>query len=524
MSVFSYNLVDEPWIPCVLLSGEPISMGFKELFLRAHELRGFDIENPLAEASLIRVILAVAHRVVDGPREDKEWRALYLAGSFPQEQVEAYFAKWRHRFDLFSPEVPFYQTPGLKILDGEGRESPVAVHSLMLDKACGSAKTLFDHTLDALFPAFTPAEAAFILITAQTSSFGKLNKKTTNHFGYQQSFLQGVLVGGIFALLEGNDLFHTLVFNLLICEENEPIPSTDSDRPVWERNDYQAVGAVDPKGYLDYLSCRCRHILLLPEDGPAGPVVRHAHIAQGEAFPGVDNPSFFLRQGKDGSLYPVQLSPDRLLWRDSGALYALEQKSGTGQIRRQRPKAFMQAGMPQLKKMVALPEKLRCTVYGLANDQANPLAWRKESLNIPTDLLSDGKVVGWLMDGLQFSEFAGMVLNDAVATYIRECLPENSKDVKDKAKATEAGPFYYDRLDGRFRIFLENVDQGENALETWKETVKKTAREAFETCLKHRYADSAKSLKAWTKASGRLNGRLKAGPKDKDHEQKGGKK
>jgi len=46
----------------------------------------------------------------------------------------------------------------------------------------------------------------------------------------------------------------------------------------------------DPKGYLDFLTCKCRHLLLVPEAEGERVFVAHVHLAQGEAFPDVANP------------------------------------------------------------------------------------------------------------------------------------------------------------------------------------------------------------------------------------------
>jgi CRISPR system Cascade subunit CasA len=302
--------------------------------------------------------------------------------------------------------------------------------------------------------------------------------------------------------MQGSNLFETLMLNLIIYQENEPIPSKEADCPVWERHDRGGVGPAVPRGYLDYLTCKCRHILLVPERNGAGTGVRFAHIAQAEAFSDVDNPSTIKRQKKDGSWFPLQLDPDRLVWRDSSSLFSFDK-----QVDR-RPKAFRLLGDIALRKVVPLPSRYRCAAYGIANNKANPLAWRKESLHIPLALLSDMELVAYLQKGLEFSETAGVILWDSVRTFIAECLPKGCKEVPDKVKGTGALRLYWDRLERHFHLFLEGIEERDKALENWVENVKRTVRETFETCLKHHYADSAIQYRAWTHANGLLNARL----------------
>ncbi len=504
MNRFSFNLLERPWIPCIDLHGKRNSLGLRDILVRAHEISRIEPQNPLTEAALLRVLLAAVHRIVDGPRRVGDWKGLYLAGRFPAERIDEYFGKWRDRFDLFSTDFPFYQTPGLRILDAGGRDSPAHISSIILELSSGNNKTVFNHTTDISNVSLTPAQAAAALVTAQMYSLGGLNRKTTNLFGYQQSYLNAVMVNGIFVVLQGESLFHTLTLNLNVYSDVQPMPSTSRDCPVWESAENGEVGAAVPRGYLDFLTGRCRHLLLVPETNSDGDIhVSSVHIAQGVAFPDVENPGYFQRKSrKDGTLIPVQLQPDRLLWRDSSSLFAFDADSD------HRPLAFRLVGDIALRKVVPLASQYRCYTYGLANDKANPLAWRKETLDIPLALLSDRDLVDCLERAMDFSEKAGTILSDAVRDYVRGCLPKDSKDVTQKANGAGAANVYWDRLERHFRDFVLDLEKKDEALTTWFDRVKRTARESFDTCMKHHYADSAKALRAWVEASRRLNGRL----------------
>lgn len=500
MSGFSYNLIDEPWIDCTGRDGSSRTVGLRELLLSAHEIREIESQNPLTIAALLRVLLALVHRAVAGPKTAAEWKALYAAKRFPEEMIAPYLQKVRDRFDLFSESHPFYQCAGLTNLDASKKPSPVSVAVMMLERASGNNKTIFDHTTDDTPLALSPAEAARALITTQMFALGGLNKKTTNWFDYQQSYLNASLVSGIFIALTGESLFETLTLNLLL-PENHLIPANGDDRPVWECDERGSDKARPPNGYFDFLTCQCRHIRLMPEQQGDKVTVSRLHIAQGEVFPEVSNPAFMRKKNyKTDEYYSPQLDPDRLVWRDSFSLFAFDQGVD------QRPAAFRQAAT--MKREVLHASRYLCTAIALANDKANPLAWRKENLPVPVKLLEEKETVNVLSRGMERADNVSRILDGAVKAYIRNVLPPNSKDVNAKANATGAMRYYWDRLEGHFQTFIASIDKGDAALSRWHDAVAATARGALESCVRQRYADSAASFKAWAAAVDELNKKL----------------
>jgi CRISPR system Cascade subunit CasA len=496
MTEFSFNLVDEPWIPCTDQEGRRRLLSLHDFFIHAHEMRNLSCQNPLTEAALLRVLLAVVHRAVNGPRKRNDWKRLYSAKRF-DERITEYLKKWRNRFDLFSSAAPFYQTKGLLVINEKGDPVPQSITSIMLGTSSGNNKTLFDHSTSDIFIRLTPGEAAMTLITAQMYSLGGLNRKKTNFFDYQQSFLNAVMVSGIFIFLAGESLFESLMLNLLIYDDVEPIPNTPDDSPVWERSDIGGTGAKEPKGYLDFLTCKCRHVILVPEQNNGVITVEHIHIAQGEAFPSIPNPGFLSKKNKEGKWYHPQLDVDRLVWRDSASLFSLDE----GEDR--RPKAFRQAA--NMRDVVALPRRYACTAIALANDKANPLAWRRESLNVPMSLLSDKEVVATLRAGMSMAEEGADAVRKSAYKFMQEYLPDRSKDVGEKASASGTLQMYWDMMEGYFHRFLLDMEEPEKALMTWAVSVKRTARDSLKTCITGKYRDAARSYQAWAIAENYLN-------------------
>ena len=134
----TFDLIDEPWIGAVDSDGLLQEHSLRELLVRAHELSGLYDDSPLVVAALLRMILALLHRVHDGPRSRGEWQTLWQARQFDASRLDAYFDEWRDRFDLFDREHPFYQMP-----TEVGQLNPVS--TLVPEDARGVNATLFDH-------------------------------------------------------------------------------------------------------------------------------------------------------------------------------------------------------------------------------------------------------------------------------------------------------------------------------------------------------------------------------------------
>lgn len=501
MREHSFDLLRQPWIDAIDHRGHPVRLGLYQLFERAHELRSLDEANPLLEAALLRLLLAMTHRIVQGPATSRDWREMYGKGRFETAAINDYFSRWEDRFDLFHPEYPFMQTAGLRNLDKDGNEAPVELRTQLIYISSGNNKTLFDHHSDLQEYPLSPDESAKALLTIKGYSFGGTAQKTSNYFGHQHNFSQTPLWPGLFCTLQGNNIFETLALNTLLYDGDAPIPRTPEqgeDAPVWEWVPQQPVtGAVTPKGWLHYLTARCRHVLLIPEEGGRCTIVRRIHIAQGEQFPHVEDPYFPRLKNKDGKSVPLRPLPGRMLWRDSLALFGFSKNEDY------RPEPFRQVSRLGSRVRVALSSRYRCCAYGLAYNKANPLAWRKESLSVPLELLETEEAVAFLQLGMERCEEVANTLYGATARYLREVLPEGSSVGWQEVHRTHALDHFWNSLGAPFQSFLlalGDPDASEQALQQWGANLRRTVFTAFQRCVWQRYADQGKSYHAWVSA------------------------
>ncbi len=305
----TFDLLQSPWVPCIRADGAPVELGLRDALAQAHELRALHDESPLVMAALHRLLLALLHRAF-GPATYDEWATLWKAGQWDAAQLDAYLDCWRHRFDIFDPERPFYQAP-------DERVKPKSVVSLIHDVASGNNPTLFDHHTEAGGITLTPAQAARMLVAAQV--FGLCGTK-----GPTMQFTDAPCARGVIFLVQGETLFETLALNLVRYTDDAPLPRWPDDRPAWEMDDPFTPDRSVPRGYLDYLTWQNRRVLLLPEATTDGVVVRQVTIAPALRLDsGVLDPMKHYRKDEKRGPLPLPFTEGRALWRDSAVLFRL---------------------------------------------------------------------------------------------------------------------------------------------------------------------------------------------------------
>lgn len=467
----SFDLISQPWIPCVGQDGFPAELGLRDALVGAHDLHELGGESPLVTAALHRLLLVVLHRVF-GPEGYDAWYGLWQAGRFDPATLDAYFAQWRERFDLFHPVRPFYQA-------ADERVKPKSLTSLVHDVASGNNATLFDHHTDEGGLTLRPAQAARFLLVAQAFGLAGLS-------GLPQKFTDGPCARGIIFLVQGDTLFETLLLNLLRYDEEHPLPRRPDDRPAWEMTDPFQDDRSTPRGYLDYLTWQNRRILLLPEATDDGVVIRQMTLAPGLRLgEGIADPMKPYRRDEKRGLLPLRFNEDRALWRDSATLLQLDAPESYA------PRAFVWLGA--LVGEGYLPRGTRRTLaLGMANDQAKVEFYRTEHLPLPLAYLRDQQLVNSLRaDVLGVAEDVARQLWGAartMATFVlapqadSETAHQPIRDDMDRVMA----PWgierrYWSRLEVPFRLALEGLpERREETLAIWQQTLRHIAWGTFD--------------------------------------------
>lgn len=475
-----FNLIDEAWIPCIHRDGTSAELSLRQTLTQAHELRELHAETPPITAALHRLLLAMLHRVF-GPKRRADWRRLWEAGHFDMARLDAYLGKWHHRFNLFDPERPFYQSR----YAGAGEKSVV---SLILEMASGNNPTLFDHHTEETSVALTPAQAARAVLTSQVFGFGGLS-------GLPEKFTDAPGAKGILFLAQGNSLFETLMLNLVRYPDEGLIPSNDDDCPTWERDDPFTPDRSTPGGYLDYLTWHNRHILLLPDYDVEGMIVRKMIWGPGLRLDAsVLDPMKRYREDKRAGLLPLTFSAERALWRDSAALFQLKQEGS------RPPAALVWISSFAGHDISGLSQVYRVMALGLSKDQAKLEFFRSEFLPLPLRYLEDESLVSTLSRTLDQAEQLAWRLSGAVVTLARlvlkpattdeELQKEPGREEKERINQLTSHwaveRYYWSALELPFRRMVVDLpDKLDEAQAHWRDELRRAANHAFDCAEKY---------------------------------------
>ncbi len=489
----TFNLIDEPWIGAVDVDGTLKDYSLRDLLAQAHDLQSLYDDSPLVVAALLRMILALLHRVYDGPRNRREWQAIWTAGRFDTTRLENYFEQWHDRFDLFDAEHPFYQT-----IHAAVDEQIKPISTLLPELATGNNATLFDHTTDASDVALSPAAAARILIAAH--SFGLAGPCNPQLKLY---FTDGTTARGMIFLAEGNTLFETLVLNLIEYPAERPIASGADDRPAWEMSDAYSPDREMPQGYLDYLTWQNRRLLLIPEGSDTTIVVRTMALTPGlklDAGVLAKDPMKHYRIDDKRGYISKRFSEDRALWRDSATLLRFSAAD-------QQPPAVLvwlallaEGGRPVLDEHYSL----RCMALGMASDQAKVEFYRYEHLPLPPAYLKEPQLVDLLTKALGAAENAASELWKASSTMAAVLLaPDedserraNPDDVRDLRANMGTERRYWAGLEPLFRETMQTLpEQGTEAIRRWFDWLRDAAWSSFNE-VSDGLGDDPRALKA----------------------------
>lgn len=496
----SFNLIDQPWIPCTDLDGNIVELGIQETLIRAHHLREISGDSPIVTAALYRLLLAILHRIHQGPSGYDSWGDLWADGhgSWSQAKIEEYLREQYSNFDLFDPKRPFYQA-------ADDRVKAKSVASMVMDVASGNNGTLFDHHTEEGGLTLTPAQAARHLIAAQAFGLAGLS-------GLDQKFTYAPCVGGVLFLVQGQTLFQTLALNLLKYVDDLPIPKLREDLPAWEMADpFAPAGRMIPNGYLDYLTWQNRRILLKPEARADGAlIVRQMTMAPGLRMDGdIQNPLMhYDANNKIERPFPLRFSEPKALWRDSSALFQLRAKGVRPPLTIDWLADLGQDGQ------VERSETRRLFALGMANDQAKMEFFRSERLPLRSEYLANKELVDALDDALKMAEDVAHQLWGAARTLATFLIsPESDLPDAHKPQGEDLnqmmGPWgverrYWARLEAPFMETLATMPDDPNAtLKTWRDTLKQTAWNALEGITEN-LGTTPRALKATVQARGQL--------------------
>lgn len=512
-----FNLICEPWIPCIDPRGNRVEYGIRDTLAKAHELREICDDSPLVTVAIHRMLLAILYRAFEGPTGMADWRTIWDAGRFEgNQQLGDYLRKWHNRFFLFQDTHPFMQVAGLDLnkykTDGTVKltkgvnDSLDGMMRLAKEAPDIGGRVLFDHRVGTEHPEYLPKDIAKMILSGQSfagtgiPSAGQVNgtaidpyRPFPNNRDKKVGCAAAPCVDGLILWLQDDNLFQTLMLNLV------PQEVCPSDLPAWE-DDHIVQSAINS---------------WIHETRFTGPCQRFAPLSR--FIKAIDNKSIFFTNGlkavadandpmkayhreSDSKPYAVaKLLEHKAAWRDAHTLMAV------GQVNHKPPECLNFVARLATNGNDRLP--LKANVVGMATNKDKALLWRHERMPVPVALLDDVNLIERLGGLLRNAERVGQVLNDRMRRVAKLYLsptaedPDGRKpDEKDVAKMVQdldPRPAYWARLERHFFDLLQNLpndwdavaggwkpDDQQEATKTWREHVKREAKKALEESIR----------------------------------------
>lgn len=462
-----YNLLHEQWIPVIDRHGRHRQAGIRHLLLRADEFERIGPVSPLEEVVLHRLLLAILHRALEGPKTVEDILKIYSAGRFPEREIESYLDRFAHRFDLFSSDYPFFQVPDLA-----DHVEPRPWTTLVPDYATGNNPTLFDHSMDDRPVGISPAQAARALLVHQSFAPGGLIRR----LGVTAVKLAPLASSSVF-LLVGRSLFETLLLNL--------IPYSDpTDQAIWERDPYYVDDVAEGKarelftGVARAYTWMSRSVRLQPDsDG----LIRQ--IAYGPGVEALDAPfrdPMIAHHKVEGALRPYVAQPERAFWRDFEAVLPGETAWTPPQVLDHAARIWREVHDSSLLiPMIVVSEVINLRQQGKVLDV------RREVYPFPVRAM-EPETASYIHDALDTAREVDNGLGRAAWAVAHNLLTLSRRkatadDIKRLVQSFPLQREYWSRLEHEFPAFLERLAKTdpEAALASWRDVVRRSALKAW---------------------------------------------
>ncbi len=375
----TFNVLTDPWIPT---TGGKLSL--LDAFENAHVIEGVQCVTPLETVAVYRLMIAFAMDALQLPSRDDRMASLERA-RFDMTDVRAYITRCAEEsvsFDLFNARRPFMQA----MFDPKWDKEPKPASNMALTVPSGNNHTFFDHHA---FAKFAPDEALRQLLTSYLFCTAAIHD-------YPSSVNNTPCV---YVLLQGKNLFETLVLNMLSIAECGNIAY---GKPAWRT----ACQVVPKKEFaqvdmLSALTWQPRRVTTIPdEDGSITRIYwQQGHNFKGNALWRDPHVPYQLKKGKYSSLKPEK---GRALWRDLGALAASRNENHGWQ--------------PLVVVQNRREDEPLCRLFltGLITSKASPIDFIAENVNLPQSVLYAEDCGDVLRRDLLFFEDCAQALNFAV--------------------------------------------------------------------------------------------------------------
>ncbi|MET9724481.1 type I-E CRISPR-associated protein Cse1/CasA [Streptomyces zaomyceticus] len=469
-SVLSFDLTEQPWIGVLQRNGEQEELSLREIFSQAGQVRRITADLPTQEFALTRLLLAVAHDALDGPKDIEHWSRLW---NDPRcfDAVAAYLDTHRHRFDLLDRRTPFFQTAELRT----AKDEVSSLNRIVADVPNG--EPFFSARMPAAGRLSFPEAARWVVHAHAYDTSGiKSGMAGDTRAKGGKVYPLGVgwagNLGGVF--VEGRDLRETLLLNL-VAVDTGGLTFTAEDRPAWRREPSGPGGAErTPAGIRDLYTWQSRRLRLHADANGVNGVVlgygdpltaRNMHTHE-PMTAWRRSPAQEKKHGEPLVYLPREHDPARSAWRGLASLIAdraQHQKDSAG------VSAYLRPGIldwvARLVTRRALPRgflvraRITGSVYGTQQSVVDEVV--DDQLTMAVALLheQDREYAQQAIDAVGDAEDAVKALGDLATDLQRAAGSENEGprlSARDRA---------FGELEGPYRAWLASLGDADDPLE-----------------------------------------------------------
>ena len=477
-SNIQFDLWNEPWIGLEKEGGGIVRLGIGQALLCAHEFSGIYELSPLVVVGIHRLLTAILQDMYS-PAADKDLRRLWSMRQISPGDLLAFATKFGDRFDLFSPDMPFYQSADVSPVPVKG-ENIKSIANILPDVPSGTEHTHYRHGVQA-DQIFCPVCAAggMVALPAFSTSGGAGIKPSING------------VPPLYVIPCGSNLLESLLLSLVLPNYQPTARSVDNDMVWWKRDPRIPRSAeVVSVGYLHSLTFQPRRVRLYPEvvesncsrcGQPTTIGVRRMIFDMGESRP-KDAPAWFdpfaaykVRNTKP----PIPIRPveGKAAWREYSNLFLKKPDDDAAPNEKTiRPSVLDQ--IANLREGEINAVSLRGV--GMRTDmKAKVFEWVDTGFEVPGSLLRD-EIAGYQIDkGIQYaSSCAG-----TIASVFRKTFGGSGKDAARYTQLKSAMmDDYWRELAIPFRrlvTLISTTQTYDEPLADWVEQVTRVAEKCF---------------------------------------------
>nr|WP_208406424.1 type I-E CRISPR-associated protein Cse1/CasA [Amycolatopsis granulosa] len=470
-------MVSEPWLPVITLGGEREILSVRSVLGRAHELRAVQGDLGTQTFALVRLLVAILHRAVNGPRDVEQWEGLWKAARLPDEAINAYLEQHKSHFELFDAEAPFFQVASLRT----ARDETFELNRLIADVPNGRP---FFASRPGKHVTLSFAEAARWLVHCQAfdpsgiKSGAVGDDRVRGGRGYPIGLGWSGNLGGVLA--EGRTLRETLLLNLVRHEK------VGDDLPAWEREPLTSAvrASSTPSGPVDLFTWQSRRIRLVPQDG----VVRSVLVCNGDPLEPQNkhhlephsrwrrSPAQEKKRREAVVYMPLEHNPERVVWRGLQSMLASTAGAGQGREATARWPGTMLEWLAELIDAEVVepdfPLQLRTIgmVYGSNNSVTDEVVDDVLALHATLLRQDAALLAGVAVSCVEATDAAVRAVGKLALTLAQAAgkAPPNGggipapEDVAQRTRATETA---YAELDQPFRRWLAALNDDTDSME-----------------------------------------------------------